>query len=123
MCNRLRGDNPTRYLPQLASLRVTRCHPSSSNNIQPSAVVSQDIENMQPVGLDSAQPESELINEEEACAGSGETTIEALPAGEQVLNQGCEVDRVIAATENTPGTSGSIMEAISAHSTQHTIQS
>jgi hypothetical protein len=34
MCNRLQGDDPSRYLPQPASLRVTRCRPSSSNNVQ-----------------------------------------------------------------------------------------
>jgi hypothetical protein len=98
--------------------------PDTNVEIQePSTAGNQHIENTQTVGLDSAQPETELIDEEEECAGFGETTIEALPTDEQVLKQGCEVDDVSRATENTPDTAGSIMEAISAHSIQHTIQS
>jgi hypothetical protein len=45
---------------------------------EPSTAVTQLIENTQPVGLDSAQPESELIGEQQACAGITESTIDAL---------------------------------------------
>jgi hypothetical protein len=113
---------------------------------EPSTAVNQLIENTQPVGLDSAQPESELIGEEEACAGITESTIDALTAPLQVLasmdhdvrkapptpqsgeelitnKEVCEVGAVVRATEITPGISVSIMKAISANRIKHTIQS
>jgi hypothetical protein len=49
--------------------------------------------------------------------------MEALLAGEEVLKQGGEVEGVIGPTEITPGTCGSIMEVVSAHSIQRMIKS
>jgi hypothetical protein len=111
-----------------------------------SPIVNQHTEKLFPSGFSRAHPESELLDEGEACAGIMESTIDALTAPLQVLasmdydvrkapptpqsgeelitnKEVCEVGAVVRATEITPGTSVSIMKAISANRIKHTIQS
>jgi hypothetical protein len=50
-----------------------------------STAINQYMENTQPVGVKCTQPESQLIDKEEACAGVGESTIGALPVPLQAM--------------------------------------
>jgi hypothetical protein len=60
-----------------------------------SPIVNQHTEKLSTSGFSRAHPESELIDEEEACAGITESTIDALTAALQVIEEtSCAVDAI-----------------------------